>query len=53
MGADAQADAAVDDVAHRHLFAGRFAMEIEDQRVAIAAQAMAVQELLDLLERIV
>ncbi len=53
VGADGQADAAVDEMAERLFLAGRLGVEIDDRRVAADAQRAGGEFLGDALERIV
>ena len=53
VGADDQADAAVDEMAERLLLAGRLGVEIDDRRVAADSERTGAEFLLDALERIV
>ena len=53
MGADDEAGAAVAEKSHRLLFAGRLAMEIDDDGVGAFGQRAAVELAIDRGERVV
>ena len=53
VGADDEADAAVDEMAERLFLAGRLGVEIDDRRVAADPERAGGELLLDALERVV
>ena len=53
MGADDEADTAVDEVAERLFFAGRLGVEVDDHRVAPGAERVGRELLVGAAERVV